>query len=237
MLKKIGIGVLAIIAVIIGAFLVYVNNDYEADYVASTIYLENNNSLEYVGEDKEYGFIIYPGGKVEEVAYMRFAKLMSETGYTTVVAKFPFNIGFLGINKADEIMAEHSDVEKWVIIGHSLGGVAGAVYANENPEKVDSLVFLSSYSTEDLTDTDINVLSIKASNDTVLNEEGYEAALVNYDKENNNFSRTLIQGGNHAGYANYGEQEGDGVNELGSEVQQTMVRDAIVAFLEEVNQK
>ncbi len=235
MLKKIGIGVLAIIALIAVAFFVYVSNGYGPDYVAEQVYLNNNSSLEFVGENKEYGFIIYPGGKVDEVAYMRFAEIMSETGYTTVVADFPFDIGFLGINKADEIIAKYSDVENWVLIGHSLGGVSGAVYANENPEKIDTLVFLSSYSTEDLKDTDINVLSIKCSNDTVLNEEGYNEALVNYDKEHNNFLQTLIEGGNHAGYANYGEQEGDGVSEIDSEVQQTIVRDTIMSYLEEVH--
>ncbi len=235
MLKKIGIGVVAVIAVIMVAFFVYVGNGYEADYVAEQIYIDNYSSLEFKGENKEYGFIIYPGGKVDEVAYMRFAQLMNNEGYTTVVADFPFDIGFLGINKADEIMEKYSDVEKWVIVGHSLGGVSGAVYANENPEKVDTLVFLSSYSTEDLKDTDINVLSIKCSNDTVLNEEGYDEALINYDKEHNNFLQTLIEGGNHAGYANYGPQEGDGENEIGSEVQQTIVRDTILDYLEEVN--
>ncbi len=233
MLKKIGIGVVAIIMFIAIAFFVYVGNYYKADYVARTIYEENNSSLEYVGDNKEYGFIIYPGGKVDEVAYMRFAKLINEKGYTTVVADFPFNIGFFGINKADDIMAKYSDVENWVIVGHSLGGVTGAVYSNENAEKVDTLVFLSSYSTEDLTDTDINVLSIKCSNDTVLNEEGYNEALVKYNEESNHFKKVMIQGGNHAGYANYGEQKGDGENEISREVQQTEVRDAILKFLEE----
>ncbi len=231
MLKKLGIGVLAIIAVILISFFVYVGNYYKADEVAMTVYQENGESLEFVGDNKEYGFIIYPGGKVDEAAYTPLAKKFNDEGYTSVVADFPFNIGFLGINKADAIMEKYPDVENWVIIGHSLGGVSGAVYANENADKVDGLVFLSSYSTEDLKDTDIKVLSIKASNDTVLNEEGYKEALVNYNLENNNFTETFIDGGNHAGYGNYGEQKGDGVNEIGNEQQQQIVKTVTLEFL------
>ncbi len=234
MLKKIGIGSLILVVSILVAFFVYVGNYYEADEVAQAVYEENGNSLEFVGENKEYGFIIYPGGKVDEIAYTPLAKLLNDEGYTTVVAKFPFNIGFFGINKADEIMEKYSDVEKWVLVGHSLGGVSGEVYANENADKLFSLVFLSSYGTEDLTDTDINVLSIKCSNDTVLDEEGYNDALVNYNQENNNFKEFTIEGGNHAGYGNYGNQKGDGINEIGNDVQQRIVKDTIINYLEEV---
>ncbi len=237
MLKKIGIGILALVAVIVVAFLVYVGDYYKPDEVAQTVYEENNKQLEFIGENKEYGFIIYPGGKVDEVAYITLAKLLNDEGYTSIVAGFPFNIGFLGLNEADGIIEKHSDVEKWVIVGHSLGGVSSAVYANENPDKVDSLVFLSSYSTEDLTDTDINVLSIKASNDTVLNESGYQEAMVNYNEEKNNYREVIIEGGNHAGYGNYGDQEGDGVNEIGHDVQQQIVKDNISEFLTEINAK
>ncbi len=237
MLKKIGIGILAVIALILVAFFVYVGDYYKPDEVATAVYEENGKSLEFVGENKEYGFIIYPGGKVDEVAYTPLAKLLNDEGYTSVVASFPFNIGFLGLNKAEDIIAKYPDVENWVIIGHSLGGVSGAVYANENPDEVDGLVFLSSYSTEDLKCTEIKVLSIKASNDTVLNEPGYQEALVNYNEEINNFTEIMIEGGNHAGYGNYGDQKGDGVNEIGHDVQQQIVKDNISEFLTNINTK
>ncbi len=233
MVKKIGIILLIIIVVIIGAFGVYVGNYYKADDVAQAIYEENQKSLEFLGSDKSVGFIIYPGGKVDEVAYVRLAKLLNDEGYTAVVAKFPFNIGFMGINKADAIISEHSDIEKWYIVGHSLGGVTAGVYANENAEKLDGLVFLSSYSTEDLKDTELEVLSLKGSNDTVLNAQGYDEALANYDKEINGFTEVIIEGGNHAGYANYGIQEGDGTNDIGYEAQQKIVVDEILNLIAE----
>lgn len=233
--KKIGIGVLSVIVVALVVVGVYLADYSKADDVAMSIYEENNKSLEFVGDNTDYGFIIYPGGKVDEIAYVRTAKLLSDQGYNTIVAKFPLNIGFTNINAADDIIEKYDNVEKWVIIGHSLGGVTASVYAsddtNENVNKVAGLVFEGSYSTEDLKNTGIDVLLLRASNDKVLNLDGYNENLSNYDKEHNNLLEFVIDGGNHAGFGNYGLQDGDGENTIGYEEQQQIVVDKVLEFV------
>ncbi len=227
MIKKIGIGIGVIILVCVSIFMIYVSDYSKADETAMAIYEENGNSLEFVGDNKDVGFIIYPGGKVDEIAYVGIAKLLNDKGYTSVIASFPFNIGFMGINKADEIIAEYPDIDKWVLVGHSLGGVAGSVYVEENSDKIDGLVFLASYSTDDLKDNDVEVLSIVGSNDTVLNRESYDEAKVNYDEDS---KEIVIEGGNHSGFGDYGDQKGDGESTITNAEQQQITVDAIIEF-------
>ncbi len=231
-IKIVGITILAILLVAVVVAAMYLGNYSKADEVAMEIYNANNESLEFVGTDNSVGFIIYPGGKVDEIAYVRTAKLLNDEGYNAIVAKFPFNIGFLGINKADGIMEKYPDVEKWVMIGHSLGGVSASVYTNENDEKVAGLVLEASYSTEDLKDSDIQVLSLRGTNDQVLNMEGYEESQVNYSVESNNYTEIIIDGANHAGFGNYGLQAGDGENTIGYEAQQEIVVDEVLKLIE-----
>ncbi len=232
MLKKFGIGIVITLVIIVMAFLMYVSDYSKADEVAMDIYSQNG-SLEFLGVSEEYGFIIYPGGKVDEKAYVGIAKSLSEKGYTTVIVDFPFNIGFLGIEKADKVISDYPNIKKWVIIGHSLGGVSGAVYADENSDKIDGLVFLASYSTKDLKDDDIRVMSLVGGNDTVLNKEGALAALTNY----NDLNEFVIEGGNHAGFGNYGLQDGDGENTIGNEEQQRITVEKIVEFIQGTEKK
>ncbi len=234
MAKKIGILVLVILLVVIGAGTIYLSDYSKADDVAMDIYIANGESLEFKGDNDDIGFIIYPGGKVDEIAYVRTAKLLSDEGYNSIVAKFPFNIGFLGIKKADNIIGNYPEVKNWVIIGHSLGGVTAGVYSSENEEKIAGLVLEASYSTEDLKGTNIKVLSIRGSNDSVLNMKGYKEAQVNYNLENNEYLEVILEGANHAGFGNYGLQKGDGENTIGYEKQQDFVIQQVLKFIEKI---
>ncbi len=231
MLKKIGkvLGIVVIVFIVV--FLAYVSNYSKADEVATKIY-EENGGLDFLGNNPEYGFIIYPGGKVDEIAYVGLAKKLSEKGYTSVVVDFPFNIGFLGINRADEVIKKYPNIENWVIVGHSLGGVSAAVYADESDDKIDGLVLLASYSTKDLKDNDIEVLSLVGSNDTVVNMESAKEALINYKDDSQEF---IIEGGNHAGFGNYGLQKGDGENTIGNEEQQRITVEEITKFIKNID--
>ncbi|WP_062321366.1 alpha/beta hydrolase [Halolactibacillus sp. JCM 19043] len=91
------------------------------------------------------------------------------------------------------------------------------------PEAVDGLVFLGAYPAEnnDLSAVDFPVVSITASNDTILNWESFETSqsLLPEDTTYN-----VIEGGNHANFGSYGKQDGDGENTISREEQQTTTR-------------
>lgn len=228
MLKKIGIGILVVISLIGIAFGVYVSNGYKPDEVALEIYKKNDEQLAFESENTELGFIIYPGGKVDEVAYIRMAQLLNDEGYTAVVEGFPFDIGFFGINNADKTIEKYKDIDKWIIIGHSLGGVTASEYVYKNPEHIEGIVFLASYPTKDLKDLDMKTLYIRAENDKVLELESYEEGKATNSE---NFEEIVIDGGNHAGFANYGTQKGDGKNTIGDEEQQRLTVKAILELV------
>ncbi len=227
MRKKVLFGIAYIVCMIISVSIMYVSDYYKADSIAYEIYEQNNDSLEFIGDSNEVGFIIYTGGKVEDKAYVRLAKLLNDEGYNSIVVDFPLNIGFLDIDNADEIIEKYPDVESWVIIGHSLGGTVGSIYALEKNDKVDGLVFLASYPNEDLTDVNVQTLSIYGTNDGIINQERNELSKRSFK---DNHVEVIIDGGNHAGFANYGEQKGDGENLIGYEQQQEMAVDNIITW-------
>ena len=79
------------------------------------------------------------------------------------------------------------------------------------------MIFLAAYSTKDLSDTDLKVLSVYGSNDQVVNmdkiAEGRKLMSSAYEE-------FCIQGGNHAGYGDYGAQKGDGEATISAQEQQ-----------------
>ena len=153
------------------------------------------------------GFIFYPGGKVDAEAYTPLLSALAEYGILSVVAKMPFRLAFFDVNAADEIREAYPEIENWYIGGHSLGGSMAAFHLAKNENDFEGLVLLGSYSTKDLSKTNVAALSIYGSNDGVMNRNKYEKNRSNLPNE---FSELVIDGGNHAGFGAYGKQKGDG---------------------------
>ena len=79
--------------------------------------------------------------------------------------------------------------------------------AAKHPEEFDGLLLLAAYSTADLSDSGLQVLSLYGSEDGVLNREKYEKYRANLPADTR---ETVINGGCHAGFGAYGPQKGDG---------------------------
>ncbi|MFV0557007.1 MAG: alpha/beta fold hydrolase [Lactovum sp.] len=229
MFKKIGICLLVFLSSVLLIFTLYVNDNYKANDQAMMIYKENNKSLIFDSDNEELAFIIYPGGKVDEKAYIQLAKLLNEEGFYSQLVAFPFDIGFFTINKAKEVIDQHPEIKEWVIIGHSLGGVTASEYVYNSPEKIKSLIFLASYPTKNLKNLDISSLYIRGENDQVLNLESYKESQKEKTKD---FEEVIIKGGNHSGFADYRQQKGDGKNEIGYKKQQ---EETVVEILKFIN--
>lgn len=82
-----------------------------------------------------------------------------------------------------------------------------ASYAADNHEALQGLVMLAAYSTQDLRESGLKVVSLYGSNDGILNQEKYAEYRTNLPAD---AAEIIIEGGNHAGFGSYGEQEGDG---------------------------
>lgn len=223
-----------VIAFSIFAVLLYINDYYKATDKAQRAML-GNESVEVVEEDGYYvfssgensadtekGIIFYPGGKVEETAYAPMLVELAEHGYDVYLVKMPAKLAIFGMNAAEDVMEDASHIMEWTMMGHSLGGAMAASFSAAHDEEVDALVLLAAYSTEDLKDKEIEVYSFYGSEDKVLNMEKYEEYRSNLPETT---VEAVIDGGNHAYYAHYGEQEGDGSAEITREEQQESVLD------------
>mgnify|MGYP003439364480 FL=1 len=219
------VSVIVIIAVITGAGAIYVNDYYRADSNAITTFDTSNTvftetldkrTVVYAPEKAKTGFVFYPGGKVEYTAYEPLMKACANKGILCVLIEMPFNLAVLDMNAAEGIMSRYPEIENWYIGGHSLGGSMAASYLSKNVDEFEGLILLGSYSTADLSGTDLDVLSIYGSEDKVMNYEKYTNNKTNLPKD---FTEVVINGGCHAGFGMYGAQDGDGIPIISNEEQ------------------
>lgn len=220
----------------------YVNHYYHADDQALaalvntaddgiTITQPGNSYIIFAPDEADSsstGIVFYPGGKVEGTAYAPLMRAIAQRGVTCIIAQMPDNIAFFGSDNAIGARAERSAIQHWYMCGHSLGGVVAADHLDRHAADYEGIILLAAYSTADLTDTNARALSIYGTNDGVLNRDelAKNAAHLPADAQ----TRT-IDGGNHAYFGSYGEQDGDGTATITPEQQWAQTADEIVAFV------
>lgn len=182
---------------------------------------------------EKVGLIFYQGGKVEEDTYAPLLKKIAEEGIPSYLAKMPFNLAVLDSDAANQIIEEETEIKDWFLAGHSLGGAMAANYAGDHPDDLEGLILLAAYSSVDLSEEDLSVLSIYGKEDEVLNMEKYE--------ENQSFipqtEERIIEGGNHAQFGDYGKQNGDGKADISARSQLDESVQVIQRFIKEALQK
>ena len=91
-----------------------------------------------------------------------------------------------------------------------------ASYVSEYTDEYEGLLLLAAYSTADLSDSDLNVISIYGSEDKILKMDSYQENLENLPDD---YVEEVIEGGCHAYFGYYGEQDGDGTAAITREEQ------------------
>jgi hypothetical protein len=205
---------------------IYSSNSYEKDQdVISSIendleplveqYSDESGSV-FIPENQSPKAVIafYPGGRVEYSAYSGLMYKLAARGYICILAKMPDNLAFLNIKALDRMSeARPEDYEKardidWYLAGHSLGGVAASKYLmQKDAYEFKGLIMCASYTTDDLSDSDIRLLSIYGDRDGVLNMNNYERSKELWPEDS---TEVVIKGGIHSYFGSYGIQEGDG---------------------------
>lgn len=228
-IKKICIVIAGGIVVLVTVFLIYVNDYYHAEALPAS-YIQNTQEMSYQDNINSYifqpkgenkgGIIFYAGAKVDELAYTNLMQKFSQQGYMCALVKMPFRLAIFDSNAADKIIAAFPNIKNWYMMGHSLGGAMAANYAFNHENNLKGLVLLGAYSTQDLSETSLQVLSFYGTEDQVLNMGKYQNYFPNLPQNTIEFT---IEGGNHAYYGNYGEQSGDGVATITAQAQQEQV--------------
>jgi len=178
------------------------------------------------------GFIFYPGGNVEAESYSIVARGIAEEGFFVGIIKMPFDLAVFSPKKAAKMIEAFPEVNSWIIGGHSLGGSMAANYVYNSPEKINGLIFLASYpaSSNDLSVSNISVLSIYGSRDGILSKPINETTTL----LPTNTIYVEIVGGNHAYFGSYGEQKGDLQATISRSEQQQITIDEITNFISNI---
>jgi len=186
-----------------------------------------------VGAQPDTGFIFYPGGHVEYRSYAPALRQIASAGYKVVLVPMPFSLAVLDSGKAADVIESYPDIEYWAIGGHSLGGSMAASFAAGHPDQVKGLVLWASYppTSNDLSQTNLRVVSIYGSLDGVLNRVSLENTRGLLPKATTFIE---IQGGNHAQFGDYGLQAGDNTAEISPEKQQEAAAQAAIQMLRQL---
>ena len=223
-LKKIVLiisNILLIAALVIVSYIrrPYVASEAMYNEINTTYYTEYSDHYQFEDPSFSSQIILVPGGLVDASAYLYLADQLYQAEYNVTIIKPPLYLAILSRGQVEKFIDDTLDT---TIIGHSLGGVVAGNVASRND--VDALVLLASYIT---TDVDMDVLSIRGSEDLILDAKAY----------NNNYNHIdgatefIIDGGNHAQFGWYGEQTGDGEATITVKQQQDIVIQKIITFL------
>ena len=234
--RKLNVVLVAVLAVVVAGaigFGVYVGDYYHADDTAlaameptDTVAVRRleDGDIACVPGDPRVGLVFYPGGKVQAEAYAPLMQDLADRGFLCVIVCMPFNLAVLDANGADGVQERFPAVRRWILMGHSLGGVMAAGYLDGRAQSWDGLVLLGAYSTADLSDDGVTVLSITGDSDGVLDRR---AAADNEGNLGTGARELVIPGGNHAQFGSYGPQDGDGEAGLSPEEQRVLTADEV----------
>ena len=216
------VGFLGTIGILMLAGYWYLSSDqYEAQWSQSYELVETD--FGYAKEtDSSIGVLVYGGGKVDPLSYAYLSELEANVFWL----RFPFNLAVFGIQRGQQVIDQYPEIDTWIVVGHSLGGAMGSVFAQNNPS-IQGIVYLASYP---INSSDIPSLALFATLDGLLD---YQEYLDRFLPE----QVVLIEGGNHAGFGEYGDQAGDAAATISSLEQRRITINQIQQFIDSLPQR
>lgn len=184
------------------------------------------------GQPPTCGLIFYPGGRVDPRAYAPAMASIAEAGYLVLVPAMPLNLAVFAPNRAADLMADHPEITRWVVGGHSLGGAMAASFVHDHPDETAGLLLWASYpaSSTSLADrSELEVASIYGTLDGVA-DLGKITGAAQRLPASTNF--VPIEGGNHGQFGWYGNQRGDNPATISRAEQQAQAVDATLELMQ-----
>jgi hypothetical protein len=181
-------------------------------------------------EEADTGLIFYPGGLVEPTAYAPILHRIADEGLLVIITPMPLNLAIINSGAANAVIDAYPEISTWILAGHSLGGASAAIFAENNPERIDAIALWDSYppDSSDLSDNTIPVISIFGTTNNFPNTENFN------DKKHLLPADTIfvgIEGASHAQFGDYGPQKGDVVPALSLQEQHEQVAEIMLDFI------
>lgn len=173
--------------------------------VTATAHLMVIESVAHEGPLTGQALLFLPGARVEPHAYAAtFADLVVESGLTVVIPRPVANLALID-QRGVEQFARLSPQPITVVGGHSLGGVKACQLATD--PQIHSLILFASYCVNDLSQANVAVLTLLASRDELTDIDAVNQSMSFLP---DSATKVTIDGANHASFADYGPQSGDG---------------------------
>ena len=185
------------------------------------------------------GLLFFPGALVESAAYAPLVHAVAAAGFPALLIELPRRGAFGAAdgpevpNRARTAMTRQSDVDRWVIAGHSLGGRVAATFVRSRNPQVAGLVLIGTSHPRDISLADVTfpVTRVYGTRDTVADVEKLERTRGNLPASTR---MVRVDGGNHSQFGYYGFQPGDWPATISREAQQQLTLRAILDTLQAV---
>jgi hypothetical protein len=185
------------------------------------------------GHVTKTGLVFYPGALVDPRAYVPLLRPLAEDGFTVEIVKPPYGIAFLAAGAPDGIISAHPQVSRWVVGGHSLGGVVASSYASAGRRGVDGLLLWASYPNASIAAVaGLAVTSVSAGNDGLATPAKIESSRSRLPPTTR---FVVVEGAVHSDFGDYGTQRGDGVATIPRPEAQRQIEAATVSLLRRVD--
>ncbi|MBR5931255.1 MAG: hypothetical protein IKZ95_04440 [Lachnospiraceae bacterium] len=203
--------ILVVVVILLAAtcFKIYIDNDYEPlhsreEYQTLTeveIEFSDNviaiQDMEQPGENWKTGFIFYGDERIQRESYLPLMAALANMGYSVFLPTTFGNIPILNLEGAEYVSRTYPSVKTWYIVAHGKACPVAAKYASSHSTKIKGLVYLGGYSNTDLSNKTLRLLSVTASNDSIMDRKEFQNAKANDPKDTVYLE---IEGGNHTGF-------------------------------------
>ena len=181
-------------------------------------------------EKVDTGLIFYPGGFVEPTAYAPILHRIAEEGVLVIIVPMPLNLAILNPGAANKVIDNYPFITTWILSGHTLGGATAAIFAENNPGKIDAIALWDSYppNSADLSNSDISAISIFGTTNNFPNTENFDDKRYLLPEDT---IFVAIEGANHAQFGDYGPQKGDVVASISLSEQHEQVAEIMLNFI------
>lgn len=188
------------------------------------------------------GLLFFPGALVDPVAYAPIARAVAERGHTVLLVQVPRRGAFGGAESA-ELVARYTRAlreattsggpTRWVVGGHSRGGVISSNVARSHTDAIAGLVLIGTSHPRDfsLAHVRIPVTQVYGTRDTIADVDKVIAARRNLPLS---LEIVEIDGGNHSQFGSYGFQPGDWPATISRVEQRRLTVEAIITVLARV---
>ena len=179
------------------------------------------------------GLVFFPGALVDPRAYVPLLSPLADSGFTVEIVKPPYGIAFLAAGAPTGIIADNPAVTRWVVGGHSLGGVVASSFAGSGHHGVVGLLLWASYPNGSIAGvTGLTVTSVSASHDGLATPAKIEATKSRLPPTTR---FVVVEGAVHSDFGDYGAQRGDGEATIPRQEAQRQIEAASIALLRQID--